>query len=319
MKTLLDNAISSIQIGIEDHESEDPRRVLSAVRNLSAGVLLLFKERLRQLSPKDSDEVLIKKEIQAKRDKGDQINFVGAGAKTVDVQQIKERFKSLGISADWVRVDAIIRVRNDIEHYVSKESDSRVKELIADTFSVVRDFVARELNLEAHEILGEDTWHVMLEVSDVYEAQRRDCLDKLDSVKWWGEGQARAAHYLRCRHCDSDLIKPSDPGKVFSVEDTFVCTACTGEMNYEQVVMPALQDCFGADLYYAASKGGEPPLDYCEECNLESWIAIDGLCAICGTRHSAEICVRCSQRLRGLESNLGGFCSYCAHQVMKDD
>lgn len=63
MDTLLNNAISSIQIGIEDYESEDERRVLSAVRNLTAGILLLFKEKLSELSPGDSNEVLLKQQI----------------------------------------------------------------------------------------------------------------------------------------------------------------------------------------------------------------------------------------------------------------
>lgn len=56
MNTILDNAIQSIQIGVEDYLalSDDPRRALSAVRDLSADVLLLLKERLRELSPQDS-------------------------------------------------------------------------------------------------------------------------------------------------------------------------------------------------------------------------------------------------------------------------
>lgn len=67
MDTILANAVASVQIGVEDYLSDDPRRVLSAVRNLSAGILLLFKERLRELSPTNSDEVLIKQQIHHKK------------------------------------------------------------------------------------------------------------------------------------------------------------------------------------------------------------------------------------------------------------
>ena len=49
--SLFANAIESIQIGVEDLLKNDDRRVLSAVRNVHAGVLLLCKEKLRQLSP----------------------------------------------------------------------------------------------------------------------------------------------------------------------------------------------------------------------------------------------------------------------------
>jgi hypothetical protein len=60
MHTILENAVQSLQIGIEDYQSTDQRRTLSAVRNITAGVLLLFKEKLRQLSPPNSNDVLIK-------------------------------------------------------------------------------------------------------------------------------------------------------------------------------------------------------------------------------------------------------------------
>jgi hypothetical protein len=62
MHTILDNAVESIQIGIEDYRSNDPRRLVSAVRNVHAGILLLCKEKLRRLSPPGSEEMLIKQD-----------------------------------------------------------------------------------------------------------------------------------------------------------------------------------------------------------------------------------------------------------------
>lgn len=53
--SVLQNAATSIQLGIEDYQSEDPRRVISAVRNMYAGLLLMFKAKLELLSPADSD------------------------------------------------------------------------------------------------------------------------------------------------------------------------------------------------------------------------------------------------------------------------
>ena len=40
MSPLLQNAVVSIQLGLEDFASEDERRVISAVRNLYSGVFL---------------------------------------------------------------------------------------------------------------------------------------------------------------------------------------------------------------------------------------------------------------------------------------
>jgi hypothetical protein len=111
--SLIDNAVESIQIGVEDFESSDTRRVLSAVRNISAGILLLYKEKLRQLSPPGSDEVLIKQNIHPKLNPSGQLEYVGYGKKTVDVQKIKERFKSLGIDVNWSLFENISDIRNE--------------------------------------------------------------------------------------------------------------------------------------------------------------------------------------------------------------
>ncbi|WP_326892017.1 hypothetical protein U8P73_27395 (plasmid) [Rhizobium beringeri] len=51
MSELLTNAIYSIQLGIEDYQSNDDRRPISALRNFYAGVLLLGKECLLNAAP----------------------------------------------------------------------------------------------------------------------------------------------------------------------------------------------------------------------------------------------------------------------------
>jgi hypothetical protein len=63
---LLSNAISSIRLGVEDYRKGSSDRMLSSVRNLHAGVLLLYKEALRRKSPPDSNDVLVKAQIRPK-------------------------------------------------------------------------------------------------------------------------------------------------------------------------------------------------------------------------------------------------------------
>src|SRR6266850_6654563 len=116
MDAILQNAVDSLQIGVEDFQSSDSRRVLSAGRNITAGVLLLFKEKLRDLSPAGSNDVLIKQKSKIVKAKDGSIQVIGVGKKTVDVTQIKERLTDLGIKVDWKRVDAIVEVRNEVEH-----------------------------------------------------------------------------------------------------------------------------------------------------------------------------------------------------------
>ena len=84
--SILQNAIDSISLGIEDYEmaTADTRRYISCTRNIFAGILLLFKHKLSELSPAGSDEVLIKQKVMPKIDINS-ITWIGEGKQTVDV------------------------------------------------------------------------------------------------------------------------------------------------------------------------------------------------------------------------------------------
>lgn len=169
---------------MEDYQSQDVRRSLSAVRNISAGILLLFKERLRELSPADSDDALIKQNIQPYHTDTGLVTFRGTGKKTVDLHQIEERFKSLGVTVEWKRLTDVIKIRNDIEHYYTTVQNSRLKELITDAFIVMRDFITNELKKEPVKLLGDETWQALLDVADIYSKQQEECRELMAKVDW---------------------------------------------------------------------------------------------------------------------------------------
>ena len=110
--TLLDNAITSIRVALEDFSSTQNERMISAIRNLHAGVILLYKEKLRRLSPPNTNDALVKQKVVLQKTSGGGLISVGAGKKTVDVSQIQERFASLGIQTDWKRFEKINSLRN---------------------------------------------------------------------------------------------------------------------------------------------------------------------------------------------------------------
>ena len=97
--SLLQNAVDSIELGVADLHGGDQARTVSALRNLHAGVLLLVKEVLRNLSPPGSDEVLLKQQIRSVM-VGGRLTFVSAGKKTVELREMSERCESLGIKLD---------------------------------------------------------------------------------------------------------------------------------------------------------------------------------------------------------------------------
>lgn len=321
MDTILQNAVQSIQIGIEDYLAltNDPRRTLSAVRNLSAGVLLLLKERLRELSPADSDEVLIKQRIVPTLMPDGTVRFKGMGSKTVDVLQIQERLQSLGADVDWKRLDAIIRIRNAIEHYCTSTPTSKIKELIAGTFLLVRDFITTQLQAEPVDLLGSATWATLLDVAEVYNEELDLCAASMAEVVWGEGGVSNVVGHLRCSNCESALLKPTNPTQTHIPWVELLCTSC-GECHlFEDLAENAAHTCYFSDMYLAMTEGGEPPLVTCHECIRETFLVEEGVCIACGAELHYTACAVCGEGLSVDEQDLGGLCGYHHHVASKDD
>ena len=151
MNKLLENAIVSIKLGVDDYFSTDPNRILSCVRNMFSGLLLLFKSKLLDLSPPNSNEVLIKKNIIPIIENGN-IVFKGSGNITIGIDEIKKRFQELKINTNWSIIERIRKERNNIEHYYVNTDNSILRRLIVDIFHVTNDFMRNELKEEPKEL-----------------------------------------------------------------------------------------------------------------------------------------------------------------------
>lgn len=281
MDTILKNAVISIQLGVEDFQSEDERRCLSAVRNLTAGILLLFKEKLRLLSPPGSEDVLIKQSIQPVHLSDGQVVFRGLGNKTVDTDQIKKRFKSLGVNADFVRLESIFKLRNNIEHFRSSESRDGIRTLLAKSFVVIRDFITDELNQHPSELLGTQSWGILLAENEVYENERAACVCDLRSVEHLFKANLDVTQHIACSSCRSDLVRPVNICVEHKQQLSFLCSSCRKEFAFDDVVEEALSEFFFAEHYRAATKGGESPTDYCSQCDKETYVVSMGECICC--------------------------------------
>lgn len=310
MNTLLTNAAQSIQMGVEDYLSPDPGRALSGVRNVTAGVLLLFKEKLRQLSPAPSDEVLLKQNIEPTITIEGDLLFRGSGRKTVDVHQIQERFESLGIVVDWKRVNDIVKLRNDIEHYYTGEPAARLRELIANTFLLVRDFLSLHLNVPPVELLGEKTWNVLLQTAEVYTKELQECQAERGRIGWPTDGLRALSDHIRCLTCDSELMKPvnATEGRLPSVE--FRCSSCNETRLFEDLAEKAVDSCYGAEAHISIKDGGESPYEECPECDRDSYLVNENICAACGYEGEFGECAICGAGISPTEQESGGLCDY---------
>lgn len=319
MDTILKNAIQSIQIGIEDYTSNDPRRVLSAIRNIVAGILLLFKEKLRSMSPAGTDEVLIKQKIDPKMDAKAGLIFKGSGKKTVDVQQIRERFKSLGVNVDWTLFEKLVAIRNDIEHYHTAESDARLRELLTDAFLVMRDFISAELQYDPSTILGDETWKTLLDVAEFYNRELECCNSEKRNIGWPRPEMQVVADYLRCAHCESELIKPLDSDYENHFEAQFSCESCGKVSEFEEIAEQAVHNCYFPDMYLAMTQGGEPPFGHCSQCDKETFLISEAMCFICGASLSYEHCEVCGEELGPEDQLFRGLCNYHQWHLENND
>lgn len=319
MNSLLSNAVAAIRLGVEDYGSTDPDRVLSAVRNITAGTLLVFKEKLRLLSPHGSDEVLLKERLRPAISPSGEVSFVGAGRKTVDVQQIKERFDALRVSVDWKRFDELVRLRNELEHYYTTASASVVQGALADAFAVLQSFITVELGREPLDLLGEQTWRVLLEESNVFEAQLATCQAELQRIDWPDPVYDQVVQELRCVHCHSELVKPIDPDEAELTALEFLCTSCGKVSNFTDAIGSAIGEAFAADAYIAMTDGGDPPLAHCHECGEVAFHFKTATCLLCRAELSHFECAVCGTSLGPEDQDNNGLCGYHKWQADKDD
>ena len=309
--SILKNAIDSIAIGLEDFESTDDRRIVSSTRNIFAGILLLFKHRLCELSPDGSDEALIKQKVLPEIDATGAVNWIGRGKKTVDVQNIQDRFKSLKIEVDWKRLQRINNYRNDIEHYYSTMNQESVQQLISDSFLIIRDFISDELKEDPKALLGDDYWKVLVDVNEVYEKEKNKCCASVDELDYFSDDISEAIKAYRCDECGSGLIEATEnsgDGK----ESSFTCRSCNHSQSYDEIVNPAVTEYFAVDAYLSHKDGGDTPIIDCPSCYEGTYIFHEGVCVMCGDSATHE-CSRCGCNIPPEEISDSSICGYCAH------
>lgn len=314
--SLLKNAVESIQIGVEDFGSDDDRRSVSAMRNIAAGLLLLFKAKLCELSPESDNELLIKKYLAPGVDENGKLILIGKGRKTVDVAQIQERLNSMSVRVDWKRVEEITNLRNDAEHYYVKVSPDTVREVVAKSFLIIRDFVQNALQRDPQDLLGGECWQELLKTSEVYLAEEKACQDSLDKISWKYSTVEDALVHLRCPKCSSALIEaPYDDDKYPTIN--LRCKSCSEDFSFDDIVENCVEELLSANAYLNAKEGGEPLYGRCLQCGKETFIYAEERCIACEEELEYTNCSRCEEPLSLEEQPLGGLCSYCRHAYDK--
>jgi hypothetical protein len=210
---------------------------------------------------------------------------------------------------DWQRLERVSNVRNDIEHYYSETSDPVLRGLIADSFVLVRDFMARELHLDPVDALGHETWERMLAVAEVFERERRECSEAMQLVKCYTPRMVEAILRCVCEECRSPLLAPL----AASVGPDIKCRSCGNVEHWE----PFADRAFREQSSSLPGGGGGHEYISCPFCMYETYILAERCCAVCG-QSCAHECKRCESDIPPEELSDEAYCGYCRHIASKE-
>jgi hypothetical protein len=304
---LLQHAIDSLEIGIQDAKSNDPRRVLSAVRNLYAGILLLLKEKLAQESPNDS--ILIYAKIKWVHDTQGNVVAKPDGAKTIDTEEIINRYKSLNLTLDAQRIRSLQGIRNALEHNTPAHAEATIRDAIAKTFVLITSVIRDHLGKNPQDLFAYEIWSEMVAEAETQKKLEDDCRRSLKAIVNVPDAAEEALRELICKSCGSGLLMAEPTAEsYFSTE--FTCQVCGDRSNLGKILPDALSLIYRA--HYDPRTLDEPEIGLCPNCSEEAFHIDSDQCLVCGEGRQYEFCDRCEERL-GLDEQESGLCSYCEH------
>ncbi len=317
MSEIFDNAITSIVLGVEDFETGTDARMLSAARNYYAGLLLLAKECLVRAAPKADAMEIIGAKFKPKPDGDGGVEHEVEGYSTIDLNQLKARFKDFDLPWPKADINKLQRFRNDLEHYHLKEPVSALSESIASSFPMVVDFFA---------ILGEDpqsalgrSWATILKQRAAFEKIQSKCILSLKAVDW--PAKVSSLDRIKCPACGSSLVGQLDLENEDHEYLEGKCYQCGEQFGHETASELVAQASYGISAYEIAKEGLQPPVTDCPECGVAAYVeSPEGVSVcFCCTESVAGECARCSNEINAYDYDPDhpDLCSYCGYMLDK--
>lgn len=322
--SMMDNAVTSIELGVEDFVNTDPRRLTSAMRNVAAGILLLLKCVLLERSPAGSDGALIYQTLVPVTLPDGTVSVQAQGNKTIDVATIKQRFKSLGIDFDWKPLDMIISIRNEIEHFHTERPYALVREALAASLPLIQTVLTDHLGQTAADVLDPTCWATLREVKEIFDKQLAACRATFDKVDWSSDLLEGAMKEFKCTNCGSSLVRQRDADNDELEVVEFECVDCKEESSWDEVLEAGIAVEAAYDNYRSVKDGGEPAVVRCFECGRDTYSIEDGRCLLnCGADDSDLECIVCGTRPFPddyvSETHMCSGCHYSHQKLMEED
>jgi hypothetical protein len=314
MNPLLENAVVSIRLGLEDFASDDERRIISAARNLYSGVLLLAKEVLRQLSPPGSNDILIRIKKRAVKQADGSVMLVGDGKKTIDRFEIEETFKQLQLAVDLSNLKRLADIRNDIEHMHPQHAPALIQEAIADAMPIIRDIIVKELHQDPVALLEAAAWGTLLDQAKVFKAEKIACQKSFKEIKWQSNILAEAVTAFQCPNCSSSLLRNDNEDAKVPADLHLVCSKCGKATEVDKVIEAALGESLWFEINGPITDGADPVLERCPECYKQTYVFKEAKCLNprCGFSLKGRQCSACNSPLT-IDDYIKGDGSLCAN------
>ncbi|MBH47513.1 MAG: hypothetical protein CME71_05035 [Halobacteriovorax sp.] len=316
---ILQNALDSIELGMDDFELGEHKRIVSAVRNFYAGVLLLGKECLVRSVPGENGMHIISSRYTPFIDEGDsKLKYRPVGTKTIDIEEMKSRFRDFGLKWPESNINNLQRLRNNLEHFHAKESTSQMREIIKECFPIIENFF-EILGLDPSREIS-DAWSTMLKEKEFFNDVQGKCIKSFASIEFPVELDFSN---LKCEICESSLIYQADESNKYLSDVELKCKSCGEDYvaphGFPRMVVDQL---CGADDYNSVKGSGEGVIFDCNSCGEDTYVSTSdvNICFFCEESVGGE-CVRCGDGL-GIENqsiNNPSSCDYCDHMMSKDD
>ena len=317
MTNLFQNAINSIQLGVEDYKMNTPKRSISAVRNFYSGTLLLAKEVLCRTVPNAKTDLVLAAKYSLRMDGNGGVEIVPQGYKTIDFEEIGKRFKSFGIPVDDKEMkilQGLQRVRNEIKHKYSELPHDSVNETIANVFPLVLKLL-EWCGEDPRDALG-DAYPEMILIEEAYEREFAKCRSSFQNITF--PFDELREHPFSCSKCDSELVAQTNATNTDHQSMRCKCKSCGEEMEAELAIESALSKKYWYDSYEAAKQGLESVIEQCHECSLETYLLGKG-CVWCETKLGKCRLCECELNPNTLSPDFTSTCGYCAHRISKAD
>lgn len=274
-ENLLNNAKSSIQLGIEDFDlaENDKNRKISSIRNSVAGLLLLYKYKLLLESQFEEDKF---KYIRKKNYNG---NIQELPRQTATVKDIKDNFNSLDLNLPNISfLDEIIDTRNQIEHFY-QVNEVDILQLLVKIYYLIESFYDKylvELHGRFEEFITIPVYQKILNNKQIYTDKLEHCRNSFDNIIFPSdEVKEVLLDNQKCPSCKSNLIecKGQDDEHI-----ELICKYCLNDnLDVYDVLELTHRDILdGGDYRYA-----------CPEC-YDMNVIINGVCFSCGYELEAD-------------------------------